>query len=98
MYRTATFSGSVDRSGKVPRMSVKTLDSGCEVRLRAGFKSEETLGYVGPTSLGVETPSDACCCRSRRKSKRIESNGQVESEFLIGAACPIASAFGVPGL
>jgi hypothetical protein len=98
MYRTATFSGSVERSGKVARMSVKTLDSGWELMLRAGFRSEETLGYAGPTSLGVETPSDACCCRSWRKSRRRESNGQVGGPFRIGAACPVISPLGVPEL
>lgn len=88
MYRTATFSGSVERSGKVARMSVKTLDSGCELTLRAGFRREETLGYAGPTSFGVDTPSEACCCRSWRKSSKRLSSGHVGGPFRIGAACP----------
>jgi hypothetical protein len=79
-------------------MSVNTLDSGWELTPRAGLRSEDTLGYAGPTSWGVETPSEACCCRSWRKSKSRESNGQVGGPFRIGAACPIISALGTPGL
>lgn len=44
MYSTATFSGNVERSGKVARMSVNTLDKGCEVAAREGFRSDETEG------------------------------------------------------
>lgn len=43
-YSTAICSGSVDRSGKVEIMSVKTLERGCACVLREGFRSEETEG------------------------------------------------------
>jgi len=44
MYRTATFSGRVEISGKVLRMSVKTLESGCAFADCAGFRREDTEG------------------------------------------------------
>lgn len=54
IYKTAICCGSASIVGKVLRMSVKTLDNGCDSI--CGFNSEETLGYDGPTSLCSDTP------------------------------------------
>lgn len=58
-YSTATRSGRVLIPGKAARISVKTLESGWESTLRAGLRSDETEGYLGPTTSRAGTPSAA---------------------------------------
>lgn len=86
MYSTATCSGKDEMSGKVRRISVNTLDTGCEYTLFSGFSSEETLGYGGPTSFCLGMPCAASCCRLCRKSSRILSKVHVGAVFLMGVA------------
>ena len=58
-------------------MSVKTLDSGCDIRLRLGWRSDNQLGYDGPIKSLQDMPFSARCRRSARKSNNNPSRGHV---------------------
>lgn len=63
-------------------MSVKSLETACEVALFSGFSKEDIFGYDGPKTFSGGVPSAANFCLSARNLSRIASSGHVAGHLV----------------